>query len=610
MDESQVPEFLKDGFQGFPKLVPDNTTNYVLVVINDKLDTQKLATELEHIRKLASQLCERLTKEYIWQRDGFQLQVARSNDLQYLQGTTNYGDSVEDEWLIVFLLQELTRSRADLWARVTDGDGEFLLIEAANAVPKWLSPEVDSNRAWINQGHLKLITLDASQAQKRPLSLEEAVRVLQTNTRFVEHYAEIEKEAFYRLNKYPQQITDSLHFSVLAIPRKLAVLIHSRPSIVAPAIEAFSTRNPVSLEPLHQHSAHTRFPPDDLVHVSIKFTKVLFAQLKSQQCTPFLSWADVLQAAEDKASNDETAKKHFERMEVGIKLTSGFEHLATSADASNSRLVREFAILLEDLEADIQQDGPEALPTTEVIQSWPHAGRDDDELWLDINFEDFENELGGRKKAANGDDTGFGSATAHADLQKIVSRFESFLNDESAGIYGAQLEDMDKDDDVSDNQESDSEDEDAEVAFDEARFASLMKEMMGISVGGSKDSPASTDYLKSDRVSDFDDDSKEIQELSAQMQAELNEHGALKLGGASQDQKTLKGGQSTAHNQDEDSEESDDDGVDIDYNLAKNLLESFKGQAGLAGPAGNILGLMGLQLPRDEQNNDAEARAE
>jgi len=612
MDESQRPKFLKGGFQGFPKQLPDNTTNYVLAVINDNLETRKLLTELEHIRKLASELCERLTKEYIWQRDGFQLQVMHNNGLHYLQGTTNYGDSVEDEWLIVFLLRELTRLRSDLWARVTDGDGEFLLIEAANAVPKWLNPEVDSNRAWINQGQLKLITLDASQAQKRPLSLDEAVHALQTNTRSVEHYAEVENEAFYRLNRYPQQITDSLHFSILTIPRKLAVLIHSRPSIIAPAIEAFGTRNPVSLEPLHQHSAQTRFPPDDLVSVSIKFTKVLFAQLKSQQCTPFLSWADVLQAVRDKASEDDTAKKDFERMEAGMKLTSGFEYLATSADASNSRLVREFAILLDDLEVDIQQDGAEALPTSEVIQSWPHAGRDDDELWLDINFEDFENELEGRKKASKADDTGFGSAAAHADLQKIVSRFESFLNDESAGVDGAQLEDMDKDDDVSDDQETDSEDEDAEVTFDEALFASMMKEMMGISeFSGSKDSPASRGHFKSGRISDVDDDdSKEIQELSAQMRAELNEHGALKLGGKSQSQKTLKGGQSIVQEQDEVSEESDDDGVDVDYNLAKNLLESFKSQAGLAGPAGNILGLMGMQLPRDEQNNDPKARVQ
>ncbi len=46
--------------------------------------------------------------------------------------------------------------------------------------------------------------------------------------------------------------------------------------------------------------------------------------------------------------------------------------------------------------------------------------------------------------------------------------------------------------------------------------------------------------------------------------------------------------------------------MDLDYNLVKNLLESFKGQAGTAGPAGNMLGLMGLSLPRDEDDIEEE----
>lgn len=41
--------------------------------------------------------------------------------------------------------------------------------------------------------------------------------------------------------------------------------------------------------------------------------------------------------------------------------------------------------------------------------------------------------------------------------------------------------------------------------------------------------------------------------------------------------------------------------VDIKLNLVKNLLESFKSQEGLPGPAGNILGRFGVVLPRDEE---------
>lgn len=48
-------------------------------------------------------------------------------------------------------------------------------------------------------------------------------------------------------------------------------------------------------------------------------------------------------------------------------------------------------------------------------------------------------------------------------------------------------------------------------------------------------------------------------------------------------------------------EEIDEDfmPVDVDVNLVKSFLDSFSSQQGLPGPASNLLGLMGLQLPQD-----------
>ena len=63
-----------------------------------------------------------------------------------LRGRTNYGDSVQDEWLIVYILRELSKQFQDVWVKVVDTDGEFLLIEAANSIPRWLNPEIADNR--------------------------------------------------------------------------------------------------------------------------------------------------------------------------------------------------------------------------------------------------------------------------------------------------------------------------------------------------------------------------------------------------------------------------------------------------------------------------------
>lgn len=53
---------------------------------------------------------------------------------------------MEDEWLVVYILRELSKQYLDVWIKTVDTDGEFLLIEAANALPHWLNPEIADNR--------------------------------------------------------------------------------------------------------------------------------------------------------------------------------------------------------------------------------------------------------------------------------------------------------------------------------------------------------------------------------------------------------------------------------------------------------------------------------
>lgn len=47
---------------------------------------------------------------------------------------------------MVYILQQLTKEISGLIARVHDVDGEFLLIEAADYLPSWASPENCENR--------------------------------------------------------------------------------------------------------------------------------------------------------------------------------------------------------------------------------------------------------------------------------------------------------------------------------------------------------------------------------------------------------------------------------------------------------------------------------
>ncbi|KAI0098824.1 SGT1-domain-containing protein [Nemania sp. FL0031] len=623
---------VKDGADLFPRSLPDNCVEYMLFLLDSALEPRSLLAELENVRKSALQLCAAIAKDYIWQRDCFQLQVKREKGLVFLHGTTDYGDSIEDEWLIVYILRTLTTTFQSLWVRVFDSDGEFLLVEAANVVPKWLSPEIDSNRAWIYQGKLQLLPLSASLGAKRPLSLVEAIDYIKLHPDALVHSPFIEAESFYRLENYPGNIKALMHHSLITIPRKLAYILHEQPAVIAPAIEAFYLRDPVVLKPLMETSPDLHFPPQDLVTVSAKFTKVLFAQVKSQQFTAPPLWSTIVKSAEDEVGPvSEQEQKTSARLELGMKVACSFEMLAANATKTDNRLAREFTILLE----DVEEDGDKALPTDNDIASWPNANQEDNEAWLDINFEDFDNELQGRHRNKAERQNGFGDSKTQADLRKIVSRFEDFLNDETAGFEGAELEDMDHDNDSSDDDDGEgeangddesSEDEDRAVSFDEDQFDRMMREMMGFPPEDEASLPTATMQhgvrsnrfggAKEEEASDEDEDEEEdddIMRLAAQMEAELKGLGALRLDAKPERAKALGSTEGAVikgkgKGIDQTDEESGDEEVDIDYNLAKNLLESFKSQAGLAGPAGNLLGMMGMTLPRDEDEEQEDEK--
>jgi hypothetical protein len=319
-----------------------------------------------------------------------------------------------------------------------------------------------------------------------------------------------------------------------------------------------------------------------------------------------------------------SAKSELIQLQMGMKVTSGFEMLVTHPSNNDNRVIREINILLDDLAAD----NASSLPTDQEISKWQDANREDDERWLDINFEDFEKELQGKnqniKEPISGSfgpepQLGFGDAKTQADLRKMVERFEAFLNDENAGIDGAEVDDMDFDDD--EESEYDSEGEDKDVSFDEKEFSKMMREMMGMpseeaveedvktSVGmsGKPGKYRRTKEANDDVNDDGVDETDQIRKVMEKMEAELNEAGALNLNPTPSKPAVLKGKVSIEKEVDRKEhqdweDESDDEDINIDFNLAKNLLESFKSQAGMAGPGGNLLGMMGMQMPRDEDD--------
>ncbi|KAG6105065.1 hypothetical protein E4U13_008071 [Claviceps humidiphila] len=594
-------------------IIAENCMEYYLFIIDHQSDHVTLAKTLETLRKAAVELCQSLTNCYIWQRDEFSVELKISHGLMFLYGITDYGEAIEDEWLIVYILRELTRSFPSLWVRVADTDGEFLLIEAANTLPDWISPEIDENRVWLHQAKLHIIPLHGEFDHKNndtgKLSLRHAVDFLRQTPNALLYSYSTENEAFYRLQKYPNFVKFSSHHSLVTVPRRIAYVLHMLPKSIAMAIEIFYLRDAISLQHIMSETSTLVFPPNDPVTISAHFSKVLFAQLRSQQFEPPPRWRRFFSTL---ASNPASAASHISssQLDTGMKITIGYEMLAKVAKASKHRVVRELDILLQDL----LQDGDETLPTDKDIEAWRDSQRNDDDSWLDIDFSDFEQKLevrpANRPEKAPATNS---SADSQVDLQKIVSRFEEFLHDEKAGVDGVSFDDIvddddnaDVDDETSAKSDGDTSSERELVDFDENNFAQLITNLM------SPIHSVAANAMENRSGRPIDDallvargnksEINEMQHLTAQFEAELKLHGALKLHhsdspcarGTNQMHSHRKLGQPSGS-----SSAASDPGA---IHLAQNILESFKSQAGMAGPASNLLGMMGITLPRDEED--------
>jgi hypothetical protein len=114
--------------------------------------------------------------------------------------------------------------------------------------------------------------------------------------------------------------------------------------------------------------------------------------------------------------------------------------------------------------------------------------------------------------------------------------------------------------------------------------------------------PSSSDSIRK-RVeeldSDGEDDTEQIKELSRRMEAELQGTGILDLN--RRPQNLTSGEASGSADKAAISKDDNDEDDNVNINLAKNLLESLQGQAGVSGPAGNMLSMMNLRMPKDDR---------
>ncbi|XP_038847863.1 protein ecdysoneless homolog isoform X1 [Salvelinus namaycush] len=624
----------------------EDMVQYNLFLVQPNVsDTQADELCLQHLVEEILAKVAPLVMRYIWQQQPFNLKyhTEKGGVPAHIGGSTVFGDSVEDEWFIVYLLLQITQAFPELAARLEDNDGEFLLIEAADYLPKWLNPESSENRVFLHRGELYILPCPSSSGdvglpRDAVPSVTQALALLSSHTQACLASPKIRTALGKRLEGYPEKIQANLHHAHCFLPAGIATVLAKRPELVAPAVSAFYLRDPVDLQACRTFRT---FPADTRVLTSVTFTRCLYAQMQQQHFTPDRRSGFTLPAR---------SHPQYRAHELGMKLAHGFEILCSKcrqpssvpdAPISCNPLWKGFLNSLKkngyfrgELEGSAHyrklmtsaenffkqsitpthSSGGRA-PAEEVLQLLQscapynldelskreaHLPPEDSESWLDISAQELEHlleeregsgvGLGGSKpsltKHTQGGRSEKGEEEGSYSLVAVTQGMKNFINAMSSH-EGAELP-------WSHSNEP--------FRFDPESMAGALDRLLG-----AKDEDLDSDDLDDDDDDDDDDSVKgptgplgvgpeALEGLREYMDEMDHELMGTNIGQSfNQQQDTSKAGPSQEDLLGEDEEEIQP--LNIDLNLVTNLLESLSSQAGLAGPASNLLHSLGIHLP-------------
>jgi hypothetical protein len=237
----------------------------------------------------------------------------------FIEGITNFGDNVDDEWFIVFLLRYLTKLDPELVVQIEDSDGDFLLIEAAEYLPKWLNPNTSKNRVFLHHAKLQIIPKRKDPLPHGVPSISDALKTIRSPRHETKASKEIQSIIEKRVKEFPSLIRKHQQRSRCFVPSAVASLLAFDPFLVTHAVKAFVERDIFDSQAM---KVMKHFPPENRVHRIITMTRCQYAQLMSIDFQP------------DKRVGWEIPPKtsHLHKSyDLGMKVACGFEILASAA---------------------------------------------------------------------------------------------------------------------------------------------------------------------------------------------------------------------------------------------------------------------------------------
>ncbi|XP_004701216.1 protein ecdysoneless homolog isoform X1 [Echinops telfairi] len=621
--------------------VEDTVEYHLFLLTNDPKDPEEhKEVMLKYIEKIMTHFAPMLVP-YIWQNQPFNLKYkpGKGDVPAHMFGITKFGDNIEDEWFIVYIIKQITKEFPEIVARIEDNDGEFLLIEAADFLPKWLDPDNSTNRVFFHGGELCIIPAPRKPGAVSWLptstpTIPQALNIIQTHPEKIVASESIRTAVNRRIRGYPEKIRACLHRAHCFLPAGIVAVLKQQPRLVAAAVQAFYLRDPVDLRACRTFRT---FLPDSRIMTSVTFTKCLYAQLSQQKFVP------------DRRSGYQLpppSHPQFRAHELGMKLAHGFEILCAKSSphfsspknslGPTSPLWPAFLESLEkndyfkgQIEGSAQYQGrlemaknyfqlsvnpPESAralsPGEEILtllqtrqfdigdfkKEEANLPPEDDDKWLHLSPDQLDQllqEAAGKKESEPMSQV----EEQNYDLTHVSESMKAFISKVSTH-KGAELP---------------REPSETPISFDADAFFNYFDKILGPGPIESDSDDLDEDGFE---CSDSDDEDLDfetqepgeeaalkgtldsLKSYVAQMDQELAH---TTIGKSFTTQKQVESlTQVTSNNSDDedsDAEESVLSPVDVDLNLVSNILESYSSQAGLAGPASNLLQSMGVQLP-------------
>ncbi|KAL5078965.1 hypothetical protein RYX36_007386 [Vicia faba] len=622
--------------------MPSHDTVFYAIYPNSP--TTATTTTLQSLHLQILQSISPFTTDYIWQHHPFNLSISlppnpttcqcpSSSKLPHLHGHLRYGDNLDDEWFTVFLLFHISTHFPSLSIRLWDSDGEFLLIEAAFHLPRWVNPETTDNRIFLRNGHIHIIPRSSL---PNP-SLMDSLNFLSTSDSNSRVSEPVQTAIMNRIKDYPNQARKNMHSVRARVPPSVATVLKHEPCLISLAVEGFYDRD---IDAMKFAAKLERFLEkgrrEELVCVSVKMSRAMYAQLLQQTFRAPKVYPEL---------PGREQREEFAEAELGLKITCGMEMMyqqrkrdgvegkGSTWEAFTQSLEKsgyfqgllpgssEYQRLMQNAQEYYRNTSLHSkdsdlmsAPVRRIdeILAFPYSADEfkdqevppsDADYWLYKGEEELNSALNERQKemelfdlkhknkgkGKKGQDNGSNADEFNpSDVAKLMRAFV----DKVSSFEGAEAP----------------EDRNKEVDFDADQFFKEMESVMNcpgeaansnIKEGSSSD----LDFDDSDEddgvESDEEDDDEEntfIQAYSNAMDEQLKPT-TLPKTFVGVDKIIPKKDEGTSHA----AEDMDEDfsPIDVDVNLVQSLLDSFSSQQGLPGPASNLLGLLGVQFPQD-----------